>query len=62
MQLRFEDPLFKKMAAKEELPFRSKVDNKNFLETLGTDDVTTDFFRREVSPDELSYIDPFGRP
>lgn len=62
VQLRFEDPLFKKMAAKEELPFQSKVDNRNFLETLGKDDVTTDFFQREVAPDELSYIDPFRRP
>jgi hypothetical protein len=62
VQLRFEDPLFEKMAAKQEIPFTSKVKGTTFPETIGQDIETEAFFGQSLRPEDLSYTDPFGRP
>jgi hypothetical protein len=62
VQLRFEDPLFEKMAAKQEIPFTSKVKDTAFPETMGQDIETEAFFGQPLRPEDLSYTDPFGRP
>jgi hypothetical protein len=62
VQLRYEDPLFEKRAAKEGLPFVNKSKGKTFPETIGQDFQTNEFFGQPLRPEDLSYTDPFGRP